>query len=310
MSNDHVIDTPVRLARCNRCKAYVWLAMSSGIRSAADTTPATHAAWIAAIVDGRRTFRLTKAAGKPHKLLCRPLGAQPPVFGPEGVQESTLGLGEVVVEHGCGGHARNMLTFEEIPQEEAKLTCDIWKASGWVPPPGKCERDRGRDVKTCNTCDKPPFDLAQIGLGSPEDLPRLPGDPGAALGASESNHDSGKGQAWQSPTGHAARPGPAPDVRTAPAATKPSRPTESATGTGSAPTVWTGAAPTPQPSALYAGTTASGVARPSSATPRNGLGNSHHPVRCNICDKLINQAEPFSGIHHGRWIWAVHEECD
>lgn len=34
------------------------------------------------------------------------------------------------------------------------------------------------------------------------------------------------------------------------------------------------------------------------------------PVRCNTCDKLIDQTKPFAGIQHGRWVWAVHEECE
>lgn len=33
-------------------------------------------------------------------------------------------------------------------------------------------------------------------------------------------------------------------------------------------------------------------------------------VRCHICRKLIDQTKPFAGIHHGRWVWAVHDECD
>ncbi len=212
MTQQHVVDSPVRLGRCNRCQAYVWLGMASGVRAAADVGAATHPAWIAAVAGGRRTFRLAKRAGKPSRLLCEPLGGKPPAFTSEGAQDVTGGRDEVVVEHGCGAAARDMLTFTELEQAPAALTCDIWKASGWVPPPGKCARDRGQNVKSCNTCDKPPFDLAGMGLGAPESVPR-------------------------------------PQARRA------------------------------------------------------------QPVRCDICDNLIDQSKPFFGIHHERWIYAAHEEC-
>jgi hypothetical protein len=36
---------------------------------------------------------------------------------------------------------------------------------------------------------------------------------------------------------------------------------------------------------------------------------SEQPVRCDACDRIIDQKQPFTGIHHGRWVWAEHEEC-
>lgn len=122
MSSDHLVDTVPKLGRCNRCQAYVFLAMSSGVRSAADVAPADRDGYVAALVDGRRTFGLAKAAGRPSKLLVRRLGDPAPSFDAGGRQAGTQRF--VLVEHGCGGRARNMLTFEEVPQgpHQARVT--------------------------------------------------------------------------------------------------------------------------------------------------------------------------------------------
>lgn len=114
--DDHLVDTKIKLGQCNRCEAFVFLAMSSGIRSAADVTPADRDAYIATLMDGRRSFDLGEVAGRPSKLLSRRLGSPAPPYDPGGSQISAQGRRKVLVEHGCGGRARNMVTFREVEQ--------------------------------------------------------------------------------------------------------------------------------------------------------------------------------------------------
>ncbi|WP_432112835.1 hypothetical protein [Streptomyces sp. S1] len=113
---DHLVDTPIRLGQCNRCRAYVFLANSSGVKSAADVAPADRGAYIAATLDGRRLFDLVEQAGRPQRLLTRRLGSPAPVYDASGAQTAAEGRRPVLVEHGCGGHAQNMLTFQEVAQ--------------------------------------------------------------------------------------------------------------------------------------------------------------------------------------------------
>lgn len=114
--SDHLVDTPIRLAQCNRCEAYVYLAHASGVRAAADVAPAGRDAYIGALVAGRRTFDLVEAAGRPHKLRTRRLDAQPPSYDPNGAQTAAEGRRAVLVEHGCGSHAQNAVRFTEVAQ--------------------------------------------------------------------------------------------------------------------------------------------------------------------------------------------------
>ncbi|MFF5973706.1 hypothetical protein ACFY7C_19475 [Streptomyces sp. NPDC012769] len=115
-ANAHLVDTPIRLGQCNRCEQYVFLAMSSGVKSAADVAAADRDAYIAAVIAGRRSFDLLEQAGRPHKLLTRRLGSPAPLFDPEGAQAGAEGRRRVLVEHGCGGRAQNMVTFREVEQ--------------------------------------------------------------------------------------------------------------------------------------------------------------------------------------------------
>ncbi len=110
-TNDHLVDTEIRLGNCNRCQGWVYLAMSSGLRSAADIVPVNRQQYIQALVDGRRLFRLHTRAGKPWKLgTTRPRDLNP-AFDAAGNQQGEL---QLLAEHGCGGAARNMLTFREV----------------------------------------------------------------------------------------------------------------------------------------------------------------------------------------------------
>jgi hypothetical protein len=154
VSNDHLVDTEIKLGQCNRCQAYVFMAMASGVRSAADPAPVDRGGYIAALTEGRRLFRLVERAGRPYKLQTRRPADLEPSFDPGGAQ---TGSQHLLAEHGCGGHQRNMITFTELAQPEPTTVCETWQASGWVPPPGKCQRARQPSVKSCPTCDKPPF---------------------------------------------------------------------------------------------------------------------------------------------------------
>lgn len=163
------------------------MAMSSGIRSAADPAPATRDAYIAALTDGRRVFRLTTVAGRPSKLLVVAPGRLRPSFDAGGAQTGTQPL---LVEHGCGGRQRNMLTFTEVEQG---------------PPSALAMRGERKGGNLLATA---------LGGGRIESLPA----------GRVSRHRS-------------------------------------------------------------------------------------DAVRCHICDTVIDQRQPFTGIHHGRWVWAIHEEC-
>lgn len=136
-ANDHLVDSPVKLGTCNRCGAYVYLAHSSGIRSAADVAPAGRDAYVAAALDGRRHFDLAEAAGRPVKLLTRTPRSQAPTFTLEGAQEAVQGRRPVLVEHGCGGHAQNMIKFTEVEQgpPSARVTPGGSHAGGPRRPP-------------------------------------------------------------------------------------------------------------------------------------------------------------------------------
>lgn len=136
-ANDHLVDSPVKLGTCNRCGAYVYLAHSSGIRSAADVAPAGRDTYVTAALDGRRHFDLVEAAGRPSKLLTRTLGSPAPSFTLEGAQIAVQGFRPVLVEHGCGGHAQNMIRFTEVEQRppSARVTPGGSHAGGPRRPP-------------------------------------------------------------------------------------------------------------------------------------------------------------------------------
>ncbi|GGR51809.1 hypothetical protein [Streptomyces roseolus] len=113
---DHLIDTPIRLATCNRCGAYVYLAHSSGIRAAADVAVAGRDAYINAVLAGRRLFDLAETTGRPQKLLNRSHVSPAPTFDTNGAQETAQGRRKVLVEHGCGAHAMDATRFTEVEQ--------------------------------------------------------------------------------------------------------------------------------------------------------------------------------------------------
>jgi hypothetical protein len=110
---EHLVDTEIKLGQCNRCQAYVFMAMASGVRSAADPAPVDRNRYIAALTQGLRLFRLIERAGRPYKLQTRRPADLEPSFDPAGAQ---TGSQRLLAEHGCGGHQRNMITFTEVEQ--------------------------------------------------------------------------------------------------------------------------------------------------------------------------------------------------
>ncbi|MFE6222987.1 hypothetical protein [Streptomyces sp. NPDC057854] len=113
---DHLVDTPIRLATCNRCGAYVYLAHSSGVRAAADVAVADRDAYISAVLAGRRLFDLAETAGRPQKLLVRTASSAVPAFDDHGTQQTAPGRRKVLAEHGCGAHAMDATKFTEVAQ--------------------------------------------------------------------------------------------------------------------------------------------------------------------------------------------------
>jgi hypothetical protein len=152
---EHLVDTEIKLGQCNRCDAYVFMAMASGVRSAADPAPVDRNGYIAALTEGRRLFRLVERSGRPYKLLTRRPADLEPSFDEKGAQ---TGAQRLLAEHGgCGGRQRNMITFRELEQAPPQTVCEQWQATGWTPPPGKCGRARSPQLKGCPTCSPPPF---------------------------------------------------------------------------------------------------------------------------------------------------------
>ncbi|MFF8831352.1 hypothetical protein [Streptomyces sp. NPDC015131] len=200
MTSPGPVDTPIRVAQCVRCQAYVFLCHSSGVRTTADPAPVTRDGYVAALMSGRRVFDLQTQAGRPHKLFVRTRRSTPPAFGPDGRQTGVhrpLGGAlhqqrPVLAEHGCGANAMDAAKVEELP-----------------------------------------------------DPPRTaPATPGARRGGS---HQHG-----------------------APGST---------------------------------------AATPSRAGSANHRRSDERLPTCDICKRFIKNGETYAGIHHGSWIWAVHEEC-
>jgi hypothetical protein len=233
--NEHLVDTKIKLGQCNRCEGYVFMAMSSGVRSAADPAPVSRDGYVAALTDGRRLFRLQTAAGRPQKLLtCRPADLHPS-FDPGGAQ---TGAQSLLAEHGCGGRQRNMITFREIEQGPPSARAK--------PGSSRTGGRRPEAAPVGGTNPSAAVDLASRRLSDTN------GDTSSAVMASQA--------AWE----HLGGPGHPERARRAPGVPR-------GAGTGSSVPVT--------------------------------------PVRCHICDNMIDQQKPFTGIHHGRWVWAIHEEC-
>lgn len=117
-------NTPIKLATCNRCQAYVFACDADGIRTAADPAPlGDTAAYVQALTRGLRVFDLVEQAGRPHKLLTRTVAAGAPRFGAEPVSGAhsaspsaprTTAPRPILAEHGCGAAGRDTSKAEAV----------------------------------------------------------------------------------------------------------------------------------------------------------------------------------------------------
>lgn len=175
-----MLDSTVKLATCNRCRAYVLVGNSDGQRVAADPAPVTQEAYIASLVAGRRVFDLLERAGRPHKLLGRGPGSSAPSWtgeGGTGLSVASRPPRKILAEHGCGakGISSTRVEVTEVPDAPVEPACVAWERQGWVRPP-RCPR-YGREGSTapqgqplyCGLCQPPPFDRG--GAGRPLPLP-------------------------------------------------------------------------------------------------------------------------------------------
>lgn len=76
----HLIDKPIKLKQCMRCKGYVFLCTDSGTQVAADVKPLSVEEYRAAIIAGRYTFDLVTQAGRPHMLRMRGASSKWPPY--------------------------------------------------------------------------------------------------------------------------------------------------------------------------------------------------------------------------------------
>lgn len=65
----YLIDTNIKVATCNRCKAFIWTAMSGGVRVLVDPQIIGYPdGYRQALIEGRTVYRLRTAAGRPWRL--------------------------------------------------------------------------------------------------------------------------------------------------------------------------------------------------------------------------------------------------
>lgn len=152
---NHIIDSVLKVATCNRCSNIVFAADVAGLKVMADPTPITGLAEAGiALVDGKSLYRILYVAGKPHKLQLI-------------TRDPGQWLGAMVSEHGCGCSGRDAEPVV-MAQEAHRGACAAWTGQGWTPP-ASCPR-RGADGRTgllfgdtvapesCGSCEAPPFD--------------------------------------------------------------------------------------------------------------------------------------------------------
>jgi hypothetical protein len=96
-------DKPLKLAVCPRCRAYVLAGQVSGLRTGVDPAPASMEALRAALLAGKRAFRLLERAGRPHAL--------------QDLRGDLLDAGvKIMTEHGCSVRSARPVVFEEVPE--------------------------------------------------------------------------------------------------------------------------------------------------------------------------------------------------
>lgn len=106
----HLIDTEIKLATCNRCERYVFTCQVNGVRTTADPAPVDRDAFARALLDGRSAYWMLSRGGRPWKL--RSVSAA--LMGSLDEWPPTL------ADHNCGTRAMNATPLAsevaEIPQ--------------------------------------------------------------------------------------------------------------------------------------------------------------------------------------------------
>lgn len=144
MTGHHIIDTPIQLAQCTRCKAYVFTCESSGIKTTADPTPLNTVEEIrSALIDGRAIYRIFRLGGKPHKL--QRLTAN-----------SLAGKTGVVADHGCGRKAMNRSIVKPVAASPHQAPATLGGVSGGFPPPHALAGAQTATQGFCSATSKPP----------------------------------------------------------------------------------------------------------------------------------------------------------
>lgn len=98
----HLIDTKIKLATCNRCGAYVLAAMVGGVRCAADPTPLDVQDRVRALVGGVKLYKLVVQAGRPWRLDFATV-------------DTLRGSAGHLRAHGCGCAAMDATAFDGDP---------------------------------------------------------------------------------------------------------------------------------------------------------------------------------------------------
>lgn len=92
----HLIDTEIRVATCNRCRAYVFAATVGGSAVAVDMTPLDVEGVRSSLLAGRRLYDQLDQAGRPWKLHARTAASSWPPY-----------TGKVLADHACGAMGRD-----------------------------------------------------------------------------------------------------------------------------------------------------------------------------------------------------------
>lgn len=114
--SQHFITTPIKLATCNRCGAYLWTCHTEGFRAAADPIPlADLDAYVAALAAGRQAYEVQTLAGRPERL--RMVSRSTPLA-------ERLAAGRLVASHDCGTRSMNATAaVTEVPDPKGPASC-------------------------------------------------------------------------------------------------------------------------------------------------------------------------------------------
>lgn len=153
----HLLDTPVALAQCDRCKAYVFQCSASGLRVIVDPAPLDGMNGVRdSLIAGKAVYRKIEANGILQRLTAHAI----PLVVREGAH--------LLADHSCGPGLVGAADVEQRQEGPPAVACDVWRAQGWQPP-ATCPRV-GADSRTgllfgdvvapksCGVCEPPPFE--------------------------------------------------------------------------------------------------------------------------------------------------------